>query len=107
MNDQQISVHNDLDENGNPAGGGVLGVGLRIDWQNGPLAFDGQRREPNGTFVETVIRAAQQRLVHYQDTKFKCDENADAIDALQQALDACARRTAGREERGVEGTHSV
>jgi hypothetical protein len=46
----------DLD--GNPAGGHVLGTGLRIDWQDGPLGRGEGRSEPNGAFVETVITAS-------------------------------------------------
>ena len=53
---------NDSDDDGNPAGGMVRGVGLFIQWQNGPLGRGDERREPNGAFVETVIAAAKQRI---------------------------------------------
>ena len=33
----KIECTNNLGSNGNPAGGAVRGVGLSIDWQNGPL----------------------------------------------------------------------
>lgn len=102
---QEVALSNHLDENGNPAGGFVEGIGLSIVWQDGPLAVDGTRREPNGAFVETVIAAAVQRIEHYNETKFRCRENSLAITHLQEALHWLEHRTADREARGVEGTH--
>lgn len=99
-----------VDENGNPSGGETIGVGLKITWQNGPLAVDGVRREPNGCFVETVIAAALGRLNFYQEGgggKFKCRENALAITKLEEALHWLQHRTKAREARGVEGTHTA
>ena len=102
---QPFQSWNQLDAEGRPAGGWVESVGLRIDWQNGPLAVDGERREPNGAFVETVIAAAKQRIEHYQSTQFSCRENALAITKLDEALHWLNHRTARREAAGVEGTH--
>lgn len=102
---QTFASENRLDENGKPAGGYVSGVGLSITWQNGPLAVDGERREPNGAFVETVIAAAVQRIEHYNETEFRCRENSLAITKLEEALHWLQHRTADREARGVEGTH--
>lgn len=102
---QDIYASNFLDDNGMPAGGGVVAPGLAIEWQNGPLAVDGVRNEPNGCFVETVIAAALQRIEWYQAGRFACDTNAEAAYHLRLALDALHRRTADREARGVEGTH--
>lgn len=93
------------DADGNPAGGTTTATGLTIAWQNGPLAVDGERREPNGCFVETVIAAAVDRLEYYQRGKFACRENALAVTSLAHALEWLRQRTAGREQRGVEGTH--
>ena len=83
-----------------------------IGWQNGPLSFtdengETQRRKPNGAFVEGVLEAALQRLRHYQLSKFACQENADAIAKIEEALHCLDKRTADRESRGVEGTHQV
>jgi hypothetical protein len=103
---QGFTAENHLDEQGNPAGGYVDGVGLHIEWQNGPLGRGEERIEPNGAFVEDVIGAALQRIQHYQDSKFVCEENARAIVHLEQALTHLNLRTANREERGVEGTHT-
>jgi hypothetical protein len=104
---QQIDATNNDDANGNPAGGTVQATGLQIDWQNGPLGRGDERLEPNGAFVETVIAAALQRIQYYQAGKFACEENAEAIFHLEQALGALHARTAEREARSVEGTHGL
>jgi len=96
----------DIIENGVITGGSVKGVGLSIDWQNGALGRDGDRVEPNGAFVETVIAAAKQRIKSYQETKFKCRTNAIAITKLDEALMWLNKRTQDREARQVEGTHT-
>ena len=98
-------VANFEDDNGNPAGGLVKGVGLSIEWQNGPLGRDEERIEPNGAFVETVMAAAAQRIRYYQDSKFACRENAIALTHLETAILWLDKRTRDREVRGVEGTH--
>lgn len=107
---QQAFDHfNLLDSEGRPAGGSVKGVGLAINWQNGPLREQGtdEPAEPNGAFVETAIAAAKQRIEHYQETGFSCRENACAITKLDEALHWLNHRTAARETRGVEGTYNV
>ena len=105
MVDQKIEYANHT-ENGMPAGGYVTGVGLVIKWQNGPLGRGENRKEPNGAFVETVIRAALQRIEYYQASQFACRENALAITKLEEALMWLNKRTANREARNVEGTHA-
>jgi hypothetical protein len=102
---QPITCTNDLDEDGKPAGGTVLGAGLEISWQCGPLGRGEERIEPNGAFVEGVISAALQRIQHYQSGEFRCRENALAITKLEEALHWLESRTARREAQGVEGTH--
>lgn len=104
---QQVKEKHVLVEGGNPAGGTTEGVGIRIDWQNGPLGQGATRKEPNGAFVEGVIAAAVGRLAFYQTTKFKCRENALAITKLEEALHWLDARTRKREEDGVEGTHEL
>lgn len=98
------SAHFD-DENGNPAGGTTHGVGFAIGWQHGPLGRDDNRQKPNGAFVEDIIDAAIDRLNYYQESKFACDYNANAIKCLKDALSHCEARTQDREDRSVEGTH--
>jgi len=103
----RFEARNDTDENGNPAGGTVRGVGLSVDWQNGPLGRGADRKEPNGAFVETVIDAARQRIEYYQQSQFNCRENAIAITKLEEALLWLRKRTMDREERQVEGLNIV
>ena|SRR3990167_2784783 len=102
--------NNVVDVNGNPSGGTVSGVGLKIEWQNGPLGRGAERQEPNGAFVETVIDAARQRLEFFQlasDKRFGCRENALAITKLEEALHWLNHRTAAREAREAEGTYTI
>jgi len=100
-----FTAENWLNEEGIPAGGYVEGVGLRIDWQNGPLGRGADRVAPNGAFVETVLAAALQRIQHYNDTQFRCRENSLAITHIEEAMHWLQARTADRERRSVEGTH--
>lgn len=104
---QQIEQQHVTDDEGNPAGGWTTGRGIDITWQDGPLGRGGDRMEPNGAFVEGVISAALGRLNYYQESKFKCRENALAITKLEEALHWLQHRTAAREARAVEGTHAV
>lgn len=99
------NCENWLDENGNPAGGVAFGPGYTISWQNGPLGRGNDRKEPNGAFVESIIKAAAQRIEHYQSTQFNCEENANALASLYEALEHLNSRTNRREEQKVEGTH--
>ncbi len=108
----QIGFHakNSVDENGNPAGGVVVGTGFTISWQDGPLGRGEDRKAPNGAFVEDVIAAVIQRIEHYQTAqngRFYCDENAAALASLTAALYALDERTKMREARQVEGTHQA
>lgn len=102
---QPIEAINNLDAEGRPAGGYVEAIGLRIDWQDGPLGRGEDRIEPNGAFVETVIAAALQRIEFYNEGQFRCRENSLAITKLEEALHWLHHRTARREAANVEGTH--
>ena len=104
----KFNAGNHVDTDGMPAGGVVTGVGLEINWQNGPLGRGENRQEPNGAFVETVIAAALQRIEWYQtvgEGRFRCRENALAITKLEEALHWLDARTNRREVAGIEGTH--
>ena len=96
-----------MDGHGNPAGGNSSGCGFNIKWQKGPLMVDGERKEPNGTFVETLLEVVKGRLVFYQGSKFACNENERAIASIDTALAYMHTRTANREARNVEGTHAI
>lgn len=105
---QKINEQHRLDENGNPAGGATTGVGILIDWQDGPLGRGADRKEPNGAFAESVIASVIGRIRFYQTAsggKFACRENAIALTKLEEALMWLDKRTADREAREVEGTH--
>lgn len=106
MSAQGITEEHWTDEHDRPAGGHTVGNGIDIHWQDGPLRVGGERREPNGAFVEDVIAAALGRLEHYQASRFRCRENALAITKLEEALHWLNHRTRDRERRGVEGTHT-
>ena len=95
------------DQDDNPAGGSTFGTGFAISWQNGPLGRDSERKEPNGAFVETILAAARDRLTFYQQGKFACAYNANAIEAINDAIAALIGRTESREAREVEGTHAT
>lgn len=90
-----------------PDGGVSCGRGFTISWQKGPLGRGNDRKEPNGAFVEDVLDAVIRRIEVYQDSKFNCSENADALEHLRSAAKRLDDRTRERELRKVEGTHGV
>lgn len=105
---EQQLIMNSVDANGNPGGGFFRGLGISIEWQNGPRKSEigGELMQPNGAFVEDAILAAKQRLEFFQNAsfgKFACRENALAITKLDEALHWLDHRTKDRKERGVEG----
>jgi hypothetical protein len=95
-----------LDSAGRSAGGCTTGVGFTISWQNGPLGRDGDRKKPNGAFVEDIIDAAIGRLEFCQSGQFASEYNERAIAKLRLAVTELNNRTADREKRAVEGTHA-
>jgi hypothetical protein len=103
----EVSHDHRVDSLGRPSGGETSARGFRIVWQNGPLVVDGERREPNGAFVEDVIDAAIGRIEFYQRGPFHSVENAVALGHLKAAAEVLAERTRGRQARGVEGTHET
>lgn len=75
----------------------------KIHFQEGPIKECGV----NGVCNEDLIVMAIRRLECFQNSEFKCRENAMAITKLEEALLWLRKRTMGRENRGVEGTHTV
>lgn len=104
---QKLEIHNQLDDHDIPTGGYVKGIGISINWQNGPIGRDGDKKVQNGAFVEDVLEACLNRLKYYQDTKFNCPENVLAISGIEEAIQWLKKRTEDREHRLVEGTHDV
>ena len=72
-----------------------------IHFQEGPIKESGV----NGVCNEDVISMVIARLEGFQKSEFACRENALAITKLEEALLWLRKRTMGRENRGVEGTH--
>lgn len=112
----KLEINNFTDPDGNPTGGDVKGLGINIEWQNGPRrkVVDGVAAgvldEPNGAFVEDAIVAAKTRLEFFQTAaggKFACRQNAIAITKLEEALMWLDHRTKDRQARGVEGMNAV
>ncbi len=103
-----FTATNTTDDDGNPTGGRVAGLGFEINWQAGPLREpDGTERKPNGAFVEDVLEACLQRLQFFASGKFPSRQNSLAITKLEEALFWLDDRTRERQRRGVEGTHSA
>jgi hypothetical protein len=71
-----------------------------IRFQDGPVPEAG----PNGLFVEDLLRVAMDRLEGYQRDFLACPENAEALDAIREALKSLDGRTRDRELRGVLGS---
>ena len=96
-----------------PMGGAANAPGIQIRWQAGPLKITQENtdikvvkeNEANGAFVETVIAIALDRLMHYQCTRFACNENDEAMVSLKQALTFLNMRTNRRISEGTEGTY--
>lgn len=74
-----------------------------IHFQEGPIKECGV----NGVMNEDLLVMVIRRLQGFQESKFKCRENAMAITKIEAALLWLRKRTMARENRGVEGTHKV
>lgn len=73
-----------------------------IHFQEGPIKEAGV----NGVCNEDLIAMVITRLEHFNQSDFHCRENSMAITKLEEALLWLRKRTMGREQRGVEGTHT-
>jgi hypothetical protein len=73
-----------------------------VHFQEGPIKENGV----NGVCNEDLISMVICRLEHFNQSEYRCRENALAITALEEALLWLRKRTMGREKRGVEGTHT-
>lgn len=74
-----------------------------IDFQKGPIKEAGV----NGCHHEDLLAIILDRLNAFQESEFKCRENAIAITKIQEALFWLNSRTQSRIKRGVEGTRNV
>lgn len=73
----------------------------KVDFQEGPIKEAGV----NGVCNEDLIAMVICRLESFNNSDFRCRENSMAITKLEEALLWLRKRTIGRENRGVEGTH--
>jgi hypothetical protein len=74
-----------------------------VQFQKGAIKEHGV----NGVMNEDLIAMVIDRLESFQDSPFKCRENALAITKFEEGLHWLRQRTTKRENRGVEGTHTV
>lgn len=74
---------------------------LEIKFQEGPIKEKGV----NGFFNEDLIAMIIRRLEGFQQTEFRCKENAMAITKLEEALMWLNKRINRRELKCIEGTH--
>lgn len=71
-----------------------------IYFQEGPIKEHGV----NGCHNEDLIAIVLDRLHHFQTSEYACENNAKAINDLEDALKWLRFRTQEREARGIEGT---
>ncbi len=109
--EQLVKSEFTTDENGNPTGGYTemlhpdendSRVFLQVNYQDGIVGDGGQ----SGAFVEDVLEAARQRLMFFQQSKFRCRENAIALTKIEEALQWLDWRTRNRLAEGVENSYS-
>lgn len=74
-----------------------------INFQKGPIKESGVNGVANEDLIAMVIR----RLEGFQNSDYRCRENAVAITKLEESLMWLRKRTNDRLARGVEGTHKV
>ena len=76
----------------------------QMSFQNGPIK---EGIGVNGCMHEDLLAIVIDRLEHFQKGDYACRENALALTKCQEALHWLNHRTAQRQARGVEGTHTV
>lgn len=74
-----------------------------ILFQNGPIKECGT----NGITHEVLLAILEDRLKSFQNGPYACEENAKALQHIQDAQKILQDRTRARMARGVEGTHKV
>lgn len=79
------------------------GILQEIKFQTGPI----KEVEINGIFIEDLIAICIDRLLDFQESKFACSENRDAIMKLMEALEFLRQRTEDRKKRKVYGTNKI
>lgn len=78
---------------------------VRISFQNGPIAEDGNG--VNGLTHEVLLAIIADRLRGFQSGPYSCKANSCALTKIEEAQHWLQQRTLERMRRGVEGTHTV
>lgn len=73
-----------------------------LNFQDGPIADNGV----NGIVMEDLLSIVIDRLNHFQSKGFACEENAQALTKLEEAMHCLNNRTKDRQTRGVEGKYT-
>lgn len=79
------------------------GMHVCVQFQKGPIKEVGT----NGLTHEVLLAILADRLRGFQSSPYACQENADALVAIEMAQQRLHDRTRKRVARGVEGTHTV
>ena len=74
-------------------------VYIDVRFQKGPVLEEGI----NGIQNEHLMAIVKHRLESFQSGPFSCQENQNALDSVNKALDFMHSRTSDRVDRGVEG----
>lgn len=75
------------------------GTFLRVKFQKGPIG----EMDANGVTNEALLAIVAHRLECFQAGNFPCEENAQSLARVREALHWLHQRTADRRRRGVEG----
>ena len=97
-----VEKTDEVDEDGNLCCE-AEGFATLIHFQEGPIKEVGVYGVSNEDLIIMVVC----RLDHFQNSAYKCEENAKAIEHLNAALDALSERTNKRNVRCVEGTSAI
>jgi len=94
----QTNEHDRDTASGEPRGGRARGRGIIIGWHDGAgETFDGAR-------PLDVLACLHSRLSFLQETYLACAENATALLAVEQAMEAMTARDARRTHECIAGT---
>ena len=95
-----VMTRSDVTEDGFQVGG--LITSAKIEFQNGP------RTDPNarmGVLDCDLLEIVRDRLTAFQAGPYACEENAQALFHIEEALGWMAKRVEDRAKRNVLGTY--
>lgn len=84
-------------------GGVSTGIGFTISWQRGGLNEAGR----NGAFLVEVLESCYNQLNYFQNSKYACEENVEALEHLRNCITSLEKRRSRRNQEGVLGTHEL